>query len=225
MKLKNLASIILATGLGIGGLTGLSGCVTEKSMYERAVKSDTSDYYASYLKRFPDSEHRDKFEARRNEIDMQKTRLVSTIDRLLGSAKERIVMIAGETGYRLCISAHLLKNYSPNDSSPLVRGAYGSHDRLRNYVKARIAEIYRSAFTSAGTLNLDSVGVSCMHGVRHIVIGGYGGGDYATTLYSTSIAKEIAKRYDWEKISNEEIQRLWRVNTDIISNIHFQPGS
>lgn len=157
------------------------------------------------------------------------TRLISAISKIMLSDIQHNVLqhnvLFGPTneGYILTISAHLLKDYSPNNMSPTVKGPYTSKEALYSFIKRRIAEIYRVVFNSAEIRVREAV-VECRHGVRHYTIGGSKASDTARTIYSVSINGNKAAKFDWTKISFEEIQKMWSVRIDIIPTIQIQHG-
>ena len=150
------------------------------------------------------------------------TRLIRAISKtMLSDVQHNILFNPTNEGYILNISAHLLEDYSPDDKSPIVKGHYRSKEALYSFVKRRIAEIYRIAFTSS-EIKLKEVVVECRHGVRNVIIGGPVGDDVARTIYGVSIDGNKAITFDWTTISVEQIQRMWSVRMDIIPTIQIR---
>jgi hypothetical protein len=157
------------------------------------------------------------------EIQAEHEAIQDSVRRILAdNLRVSVDLDESKAGCTVRVLAHLLEAYSPDDKDAIVRGAYGSHAGLYGYVRRRIAQTYRTIFTSAPTLRFAEAIVECRHGVRHVVIGGPGSGDHATTLYTATLAGEVAKRIDWSKVTEQEICGKWTVVTDIIPQTQFQ---
>lgn len=188
-----------------------------------ARERDTIEGYNEFLSQ-PYAENTRLKEARRriSEIEAERQVIHDAVHKILPAVVQgRVQFSESKTGCSVHISAQLLETYSPDDSGPVVKGAYDLHAALYNYVKRRIAGIYRTVFTSILTLRPEEVIVECRHWVRYDAIG-LPGGDRAMTLYTAVLRRETAKGFDWASITDEEIQKAWEVRTDMISSVQLQ---
>jgi len=128
----------------------------------------------------------------------------------------------------LIIAGHLLEGENPDDSSPYVRGDYANKNKLETKAKYRIFKIYRSVYGGFPMTEFHCVRVQCKHGVRVQVvdIGSLTaprgeGTDQAMTIFETSMSSEAAKKVDWNSASLSDIEKLWKVESNMIPSLHF----
>jgi len=124
----------------------------------------------------------------------------------------------------MTISAHLLEGYPAEDNNPYVKGDYGTKEKLQLLVEKRICDIYRKIFTRVNLPDEEiHIFVKCKHGVRVTYMGDYSGtSDQAWTIYETKLKSKEAKKYDWNRISDEEIKSIWKLVSNEIPYVQIQ---
>ncbi len=121
------------------------------------------------------------------------------------------------------IAAHLLEGHSADETSPYVRGDYGTHEKLTRLVQFRCAKILKSVGTDALPSNDSDIVISGRHGVRQSYIGQpFSGTDVAMTIYEITIPVADIKKNDVSKMDEESIMKLWNVRKNIIPSLSFQ---
>ena len=123
----------------------------------------------------------------------------------------------------LIISAHLLEGHSPDETSPYVRGDYGTHEKLTRLIRYRSAKILKSVVAESQIPDVSKITIQARHGVRQIYYGSNsGGGDVAMTIYVVSISINDVRNKNLLTITEKEIMALWKVDKNIIPSLHFQ---
>jgi len=121
------------------------------------------------------------------------------------------------------IAAHLLEGHSADETSPYVRGDYGTHEKLTRLVQFRCAKILKSVAADALPSNASDIAISTRHGVRESYVGQpFSGTDVAMTIYEITISVADVKKNEMGKMDEELIMKLWNVRKNIIPSLSFQ---
>lgn len=121
------------------------------------------------------------------------------------------------------IAAHLLEGHAEDESSPYVRGDYGTHEKLTRLVQFRCAKILKSIAKNAALSNGPVLVIRGRHGVRQSSFpGGLGGSDTAMTIYEVGVPVSTLREKNVQSMDDELVMRLWEVRSDIIPELHFQ---
>lgn len=127
------------------------------------------------------------------------------------------------TGDRLVVSAHILEAYPADDSSPVVKGNYWTHEMMKQVIEQRLAQICRRIFTNCKVPPNVIVCLKCCHGVRVTYVGAFNSmSDQPRVLYTAEISGARTTAVDWSKATDEEIVRTWTVTYNDIANLQFQ---
>jgi hypothetical protein len=144
--------------------------------WDVAHQTESIQAHRDFLSEHPRGIHAEKATKRIGEIQTERQAPQAAAERIFTKSVQVSVHLGDSgAGCTVRISAHFLEACSADHKDPAVRGAYASHAGLYEYVKRRIAQIYRAAFTAAPTLRFAQVIVECKHGVRRVAVGGPGG--------------------------------------------------
>jgi hypothetical protein len=128
----------------------------------------------------------------------------------------------------IIISAHLLEGHSADESSPYVRGDYGTHDKLTRLVRLRCARILRSLVTEQQIPDAGSFVIQAHHGVRVTRTYGnmpampFGGTDTAMTIYVVKMPIPQMRDPKWSALTDEQIMARWELESNIIPTLQFR---
>ena len=150
--------------------------------------------------------------------------VVNETKQALSDIPKQAKLAVDSSANNMTVSAHLLEGYPAEDNNPYVKGDYGTKGKLQRLVEKRICDIYRKIFTRVNLPDEEiHIFVQCRHGVRVTYIGDYSGtSDQAWTIYKTKLKSKEAKKYDWSRISNEEIKSIWRIVSNEIPCVQIQ---
>lgn len=126
--------------------------------WNKVCEDDNIESYQEFLSRYPEDIHYQQAKNRINQIENEQQSIQETIKYVLLKDVNSKIRFSGKS---IHISTHLLTAYSSDDTTPLIRGAYGSQSALISYVSHRIAEIYKAVFGSVTTLKIDEVTIEC----------------------------------------------------------------
>jgi len=120
------------------------------------------------------------------------------------------------------VSAHLLEGYPANDSSPYVRGNYGTQELLEELVRERSTVIYQAILQQVSLDGISELRVRCRHGVRwHYGSWGVSSDDQATTIYETALPVPAAGKLQSAVATPAEIQASWHVSCNAIPSLRI----
>ena len=108
------------------------------------------------------------------------------------------------------ISTHLLEGTSADATDPNVRGDYGTHKKLREFVEFRCANIIRSIYKARLTLAASEITIHTRHGVRqkHFLVPNTTM-NVAMTIFSVRLPLKLMNELDFSKLSDDEIAGCW----------------
>lgn len=126
----------------------------------------------------------------------------------------------------LVISAHLLEGHSADESSPYVRGDYGTHERLTRLVRYRSAKVIKSILAEGTLPDVGGIVVNTRHGVRQSYIGQpSSSSDVAMTLYTVRYPVQSPNIMQSSNSSEKEIMEMFIVMRNVIPTLTFSTVS
>ncbi len=126
----------------------------------------------------------------------------------------------------LVIAAHLLEGHSADETSPYVRGDYGTHEKLTRLVRLRSAKVIRSVLANAQLPDVGGILVHTKHGVRQSYVGQpFSDRDVAMTLYTVRFGVTIVGGKASAVPTEDEIIQQLTVQKNIIPSLSFRTVS
>ncbi len=196
----------------------------EALYFQRAKDTNTIESYEYFLELYPKGAHADEALRCLQSLNVQIKAIEEATKRAL--PKEARVEVTSVSRFpqkpQFLISAHLLEGHSADETSPYVRGDYGTHEKLTRLVRYRCAKILLSIVTGAKLPDASEISIAARHGVRQTYsLSAFSGTDTALTIYQISIPVSKIREHEWSKIKLEEIMELWTVSKNIIPELQF----
>jgi hypothetical protein len=126
------------------------------------------------------------------------------------------------------ISGHLLENEMTENSSPYVRGEYGTREKLTRVAMIRAYRILKSVLSEANTASVSELEVHVYHGVRVSTVRVINGikmspaiSDVTTLIYGVSINIELIPSEEWIAMDPDIFMNTWIITKNIIPTLEF----
>ncbi len=124
----------------------------------------------------------------------------------------------------LLLSTSLFEGISPGDKDPQVKRRYGDEKALTQWAEARAAKTLVEFLRDAELPDsICGVTLQLTHGVSQY-FGSIDGRHRNTpmVIYEVHIPLSEIRKQNWTSISESDVMKLWKVNTDLIPQIKFQ---
>jgi hypothetical protein len=207
-----------------GAFAGEARSLLEALYFQKAKDTNTITAYEEFLTHYPEGKLCPEARLALKNLKNHLKDIEDATRKVLPA--EAKVEVASVSRYPhkadFVISAHLLEGRSADDTSPYVRGDYGTHEKLTRLVRYRCAKILKSVFTSANLPDAGKIIIEARHGVRQTYLGvQFGGTDVAMTIYQISISLEKAKIQNWSLMTEKDIMEIWSTDKNIIPSLRF----
>ena len=191
----------------------------------RADATGTLEAYDRFLVLYPQSRLRDQAVERRKVLEGQIQLMEQAVRNALpAGAKVTITPLSRypqEPEY--VIAAHLLVGHSADDSSPYVRGVYGTHESLERLIRMRCVRILKSIAENSPPARKAQIVIEVRHGVRQSYGPvGFGGTDVAMTIYEIAVPTSAFKDSNLKLLDDEQVMKQWQLRRNIIPSLKFQ---
>ena len=123
----------------------------------------------------------------------------------------------------LVISAHLLEGHEADETSPYIKGDYGTHDKLTNLVRYRCARIIKSVLAEAEIPDVGKLTIKARHGVRksYYDMPNISPTNVAMTIYVASLPIDTAHSRNWSQVDIAEVLNCIQTEKNIIPSLTF----
>ena len=194
----------------------------EALYFQKALDTNTLEGWNEFISLYPDSKEGEKSLLK---LKAQLTAVEDAVKKALpeGSRYE----VSSKSLYpqkpEFVISTHLLEGTSADATDPNVRGDYGTHEKLREFVEFRCANILRSIYNAKLTLAASEITIHTRHGVqqKHFLIPNTTM-NVAMTIFSVRLPLKLMDELDFSKLSDDEIAGYWTVIKNEIPGLEFR---